>query len=198
MLKKRLPMVTDEGLGWDTIMDSGLAMKWGVPYVHLVVFAIDVDRIRMEVEDDPDGVWPFGFEVFLTEAHLLGTIDADDPEQLAMLEDVCLAILDAGPDEDPPLGTQIVFAVYDAIERGDLPRTLRSAFSGWKTAPRALLEGLAPLFERPEVEAADLAMACLELELDPPLAAPTQDALSAMLETYETDAPLQPEPPAEG
>jgi hypothetical protein len=180
----------DEGLGYETIMDPGLAMRWGVLYVHLVVFAIDVDRLRLETEDDEaESAWPFGWEVFLTEMHLLGLVDPDDEEHLALLEDVCLGVLDAGPSDAPALGSQVVFAVYDAVERGALPASLRRVFSGWKEPPRALLDAVAPLFERPEVEAADLALACLEAELTPPLAPPTVDALEALLETYERDTP---------
>ena len=43
------------------------------------------------------------------------------------------------------------------------------------------------LFERAPVEASDLAEACLEVELEPPFAPPTRDALEALLATYETD-----------
>ncbi|MBC7174127.1 MAG: hypothetical protein H5U40_16915, partial [Polyangiaceae bacterium] len=114
MAKKPLPTMApeDEGLGFDTIMDPALAMRWGIPYVHLAAFAIDLDRLREHVEDDdPEGIWPFGFEVFLTEMHLLGAIDPDEPDHLQIIEDICLGILDHGPDEDPPLGSQIVFAV---------------------------------------------------------------------------------------
>ncbi len=201
--KKRLPTVepADEGLGHDTIMDPGLASRWGVPYVHLAAFAIDLDRVRELVEDDEEeegaSPWPFAFEVFLTEMHLLGAIDPDVPDHLQMLEDVCLGILDHGPDDMPPLGSQIVFAVYDAVERGALPESLRSVFASWKEPPRELLEELEPLFERPDVEAADLAMACLEIEMTPPLAPPTRAALEAMLETFERDAP-EPEPEPTG
>ncbi len=211
MAKKRLPTMEPEheGLGHDTIMDVGLASRWGVPYVHLAAFAIDLDRIRELVEDQEEregaaaaegaeegreAPWPFAFEVFLTEMHLLGAIDPDVPDHLQMLEDICLGILDHGPLDEPPLGSQIVFAVYDAVERGALPESLRSAFASWKEPPRALLEGIEPLFENPEVETADLALACLELEMTPPLAPPTRAALEAMLETFERDAP-EPEAP---
>jgi hypothetical protein len=191
--KKRLPTMEPEheGLGHDTIMDPGLASRWGVTYVHLAAFAIDLDRIRILVEDEEEPAeapWPFAFEVFLTEMHLLGAIDPEDPDELQVLEDICLGILDHGPEDEPPLGAQIVFAVYDAVERGALPDSLRNVFS-WKEPPRALLEGLEPLFERPDVEAADLAMACLEIEMTPPLAPPTRASLEAMLEAFERDAP---------
>jgi hypothetical protein len=201
VVKKQLPTMTaeDEGLGYETIMDPGLAMRWGVPYVHLVVFAIDVDRLRLETEDDEEAqnVWPFGWEVFLTEMHLLGLIDPDDADHLALLEDVCVGVLEGGPTDDPPLGSQVVFAVYDAIERGALPSSLKSVFTSWKEPPRALLEEIAPLFERPEVEAADLAVACLEAAITPPLAPPTIDALETMVETYERDEPDEEAPGAE-
>lgn len=200
MAKKRLPSVEPEreGLGRDTIMDASLASRWGIPYVHLSVVAIDLDRVREAIEEAGPGEqapWPFAFEVFLTEMHLLGAIEPEDQDALQMLEDVCLGILDHGPLDEPPLGSQVVFAVYDAVERGALPDSMRTVFSSWKEPPRALLEGLAPLFEDPEVEAADLALACLDLDLTPPLAPPTRAALEAMVEAFERD---EPEDPARG
>lgn len=197
-MKKSLPTVReeDEGLGLETIMDPALAAEHGISYVHLAVFAIDVDRVRVEVEGEPEAesLWPFGFEVFLTEMHLLGLVDPESDTDLAMLEDAVTSVLELSAD-GPVLGAQLPFAVYDAVTRGALPQRLLPLFDVWKKKPDALVADLAPLWERPEVEAADLAEACLAVELEPPLAPPTRDALEAMFATFETDeeADLEPE-----
>ena len=177
----------DQPLGRDTIMDPALAAKHGSPYVRLACFAIDVDRVRELTDQDPESIWPFGWEVFLTEVWLLSTLDPENEEpDRAMLEDVCLNIFDLGPGE-PPLGAQIPFAVHDAIHRGEWPESMRSIFSTWKGEPSELQKDLEPLFVEPEVEAADLALACLEAPLDPPMAPPTQHSLEAMVESlHET------------
>lgn len=181
--KKSLPTVAEDPqpLGRDTIMDPILAGMHGVPYVHLACFAIDVDRIRELVEDDPDSVWPFGWEVFLTEVYLLTALEPEDEAVGSLVEDLCLAILDAPADEEPALGGQVPFAVYDAIARGEWPESYLALFDRWKGNADSLVSELAPLWEEPEVEAADLALACLELELEPPLAPPTRLALEAMV-----------------
>jgi hypothetical protein len=176
---------SDQPLGRDTIMDPALAAKHGSLYVRLACFAIDVDRVRELTDVDPDGVWPFGWEVFLTEVWLLATLDPENDEAHgALLEDVCLNIFDLGPGE-PPLGAQIIFAVHDAISRGEWPESLRSIFASWKGEPTQLEEELAPLFGKPDVEAADLALACLEAPLELPVAPPTKHALEAMVESLE-------------
>lgn len=190
--KKTLPVTDadDQPLGRDTIMDPGLAASHGVAYVHLAAFAIDVDRVRELTDMDPDGVWPFGWEVFLTEIYLLGTLDPDDDESRRMLDDLCLGILDIGPGE-PPLGAQIPFAVYDAVRRGQWPAELGSLFATWKSTPDDLVAELDPLWQEPEAEAADLALACLEASLVPPLAPPTIATLQAIVEAQREDAPPQ-------
>ncbi len=176
---------SDQPLGRDTIMDPALAAKHGSLYVRLACFAIDVDRVRELTDVDPDGVWPFGWEVFLTEVWLLATLDPEDDEgHRALLEDVCLNIFDLGPG-DPPLGAQLPFAVHDAISRGEWPESLRSIFASWKGEPTQLEEELLPLFGEPDVEAADLALACLEAPLELPVAPPTRHALEAMVEALE-------------
>ena len=181
-----------EGLGHPTVMDPALAMEHGVPYVHLVVFAIDVDRVRAAVEeredqaaDPPESTWPFGWEVFLTEMYLLGALDPADPAHRAMLADTCALIHEMGPFEQPPFGAQIPFAVYDAVARGAWPGDLAGELLGfWKKPPKALVRQLAPLWEDPEADARDLALECLELDLTPPLAPPTRAALEAMVDVY--------------
>ena len=178
--KKHLPHLAPakEKLGLPTIMDPVLAQSHGVPYVHLAVFAIDVDRIRDAVEgfDDPR---PFGWEVLLTEAHLLRAFDpARHPREVELLEDVVLSILDGAPDA---LGAQLVFAIWDAIVRGALPKELERAFRGWKARPKQLVKELATL--RGEAGIVErLATMALEVEIDPPVAPPTRERLLALSE----------------
>lgn len=198
-MKKSLPTLRaeDEGLGHATIMEPALAARYGVPYVHLVVFAIDLDRLReaVEADEEAESLWPFGWEVFLTELHLLGIIDPADPEHIDLLEDVVEDLM-AYPPGDPPFGAQLAFAIHDAVVRGSLPAEISHAFKRWKKRPTELVESMDELFERADVEAADLAEACLEVALEPPLAPPTRDALEALIATYR-DEPQEPESGAE-
>jgi hypothetical protein len=172
---KSLPRIgpASEKLGLTTIMDRGLAARHGIPYVHLAAFSIDVDRVREAVEgyDDPR---PFGWEVFLTEAYLLHRFG---PEERALLEDAVLSILDGEPRA---LGAQLAFAVWDAIERGALPRELREVFRSWRARPEELVRELAPLWQDEARWRTELARGCLDAELDPPLSPPTREALEAM------------------
>ena len=176
--KKSLPTASGpSALGRATIMDPALAAQHGVAYVHLVAFAIDVDRVREAVEgyDDPR---PFAWEVFLTEAYLLARFDPTRrPEQVHLLEDVVLGILEGAVDA---LGAQVAFAVWDAIARDRFPQRLKGAFSSWEARPTELVKDLAELFAREAALTRELAASCLEVALDPPLAPPTRAALEAM------------------
>jgi hypothetical protein len=191
-VKKLLPTVRPEheGLGQPTIMNPALAARHGVLYVHLVVFAIDLDRLREAVEalDDRESLWPFGWEVFLTEVHLDGLLDPTDEAHIDLIEDVVEDLL-GYPAGDPPYGAHLAFAIHDAVMRGNLPPAIGDAFKRWKKRPKELVASLDDLFERADVEAADLAEASLEVELEPKLAPPTRDALEALVATYQTDAP---------
>lgn len=190
-----LPTVGPEatGLGRTTIMNKALAERHGVPYVHLVVFAIDLDRMREAIEEDGnEDTWPFGFEIFLTEMHMLGLIDVADETHLEMLEDIVTSVMEGEKDA---LGAFLVFAIHDALRRGVLPERLETSFVGWKKQKKNKLhDALDALWRSPEVEAADIAMACLEIELTPEIAPPVRDALESMLATFETDTPYENEP----
>jgi hypothetical protein len=172
---KSLPRLapSQEKLGLTTIMDRALAARYGTAYVHLAAFAIDVDRVREHVEgyDDPR---PFGWEVLLTEHYLLERFGDGDR---ALLEDVVLSILDGEPHA---LGGQLAFAVWDAIKRGALPDSLRIAFRSWRARPDELVKELAKLWVDAPRLVPQLAQGCLDVELDPPLAPPTREALEAM------------------
>lgn len=176
--KKLLPTADGaEGLGRATIMDPTLAASHGVAYVHLAAFAIDIDRVREYVEG-PEDPRPFGWEVFLAEAYLLRHFDPTRrPEQVLLFEDVVLSVLDGRSDA---LGSQIAFAIWDAIERERFPVRLRGAFATWKARPTELVEELAPLHETQETLVPELAEGCLATPLDPPLAKPTLAALREM------------------
>ena len=184
-MRKGLPQISKgaEGLGRPTIMDRTLAMKYGAPYVHLAVLAIDVDRVR-DAREDLDDVLPFGWEVFLTERYLVTQLDPSDATVRSLLEDLVLDVIDrsaAHEHEEGLLGSQVPFAVWDAIARGVWPEELRSAFATWKARPRELVKALAPLWNDADATARALARACLDTELTPPLAPPTVESLERLL-----------------
>jgi hypothetical protein len=174
--KSSLPLANPRqtGLGLPTIMERDLAAAHGGAYVHLAVFAIDIDRVYWL--DPEDSTLPFGWEVFLTEYYLLAC--RNGPQVLAdeLLESICTPLLEETPGE-PPLGGQIVFASYDAVVRGALPPTLANIFGSWKSPPRELVSVLRELHACADESAAQLATHCLTADLQPPLAPPTREAL---------------------
>jgi hypothetical protein len=183
--KRTLPTVRpeQEGLGMPTIMEPALAARHGAAYVHLAAFAIDVDRIRLHLEaHHPEAEPPFGWEVFLTEVYMLRSFDAASARAQALLEDACLSVLEMGtvPDGEPPLGSQLPFAVYDAVRRGALPDALGHMFGAWRRPPDELVEGLAPLWAEAQDHAPSLAAMCLEVPVEPPLPPPTVQALEEL------------------
>jgi hypothetical protein len=159
-------------------MNRVLAAQYGAAYVQLAVFAIDVDRVFVENQAERAEL-PFGWEVFLTECHLLGRVAQGDAAQLAMLEDTCIAILEQEPDEQG-YGSQLLFAAYDATSRGFLPSELASVFSSWRKRPKQLSKALSAFWNEPARQLALLAGHCLSRALEPPLAPPTREALAAM------------------
>ena len=170
-MKKSLPLAppTQSGLGLPTIMNRDLAAAHGVAYVHLAVFCIDIDRVYWL--DPEDGSLPFGWEVFLTEFYVLYTQPARE-----ILEGMCTELLEETPGE-PPLGGQIAFAVFDAVQRGALDPALTDVFGSWKNPPRELVTQLAELHRGAADNAKRLAEHCLQAEITPPLAPPTREAL---------------------
>ena len=178
--RKPLDVVTPaaEALGAPTIMDRALAARWGVPYVHAAALAIDVDRIRAQVEDDP--AWPFAWEVFLTAGALARSLDPT--AQGDLITEACATAMEAGP----VLGSQLPFAVWVLLERGRWPAALARIFRGWGRPPRELLTRLAPLFAREDEALRELASTCLAVPLPQPLAPPTRETLSALA---SADAP---------
>ncbi len=177
--KRRLPLgrAGESRLELPTIMDRALATQHGSGYVQLCAFAIDVDRSYVEAAQDAG--LPFGWEVFLTECYLLSRIDAGDPAQRLLLEDTCLSILEQPADEQG-YGSQLLFAVYDAIERGALPPPLRAMFAGWRSKPKQLRKALGALFAQPHAALAQCAGYCLRQALEPPLAPPARQVLLQM------------------
>lgn len=173
--KTSLPLASPNqtGLGLPTIMDRELAAAHGSAYVHLAVFAIDVDRVYWL--DPEDNRLPFGWEVFLTEHYLLAWASATGTHA-EVIEAVCAPLLEETPGE-PPLGGQIVFAVYDAVVRGALPQALTGLFTGWRNPPRELVSVLQELHNTSDASAQQLAKHCLEASVEPPLAPPTRQAL---------------------
>ena len=117
--------------------------------------------------------------MFLVEQYLLARIDGQSEQGRALLEDACLSVL-AQPPEEQGYGSQLVFAVYDALSRGALPETLRPVFRGWHKPPIQLLEALAELWKDERNVLTAVAADCLSRKIDPPLAPPTRAALEAM------------------
>lgn len=186
MTKRRsLPTLasTPTGLGLSTIMDPHLAATHGPAYIRLAALAIDLDRIRIETEDEEDPRWPFGWEVFLTEAYLLQHFDPDDERQRALIEDAFLSVQALGPGY---LGGQVPFAIYDAVQRGVWPTSLQKLWRSWRNPPIALARELEPLWAEAITQGCELIALCEQFPLDPPLAPTTAAALvdMALAETW--------------
>lgn len=166
-----------EGLGRPTVMDRALAQKHGVPYVHLVVFAIDVDRIREVVDETEVGdSLPMGWEVFLAERWL----DAQpEPLPAPLLEDVVLGIFDLPPSDDAVFGSQLSFAIWHAMERGLVTREIENAFRAWKQKPKELAAELDRLYAD-EGATRRFARLCLDTPIEPPIAPPTREVLEKL------------------
>jgi hypothetical protein len=180
---RSLPTIdpSKEGLGRPTIMDRALAQQYGVPYVHLAVFAIDVDRARECLEDDDaDEGLPMGWEVFLTERFLDVHLDATTEQGRALVEDVVLAIFDLPPNDEPVFGSQLPFAVWHAVARRALPASLESAFRTWKAKPKELGLELDRLYATTDESTRAIARRCLDAPLSPPFAPPVRTFLEAM------------------
>jgi hypothetical protein len=172
-----------EGLGRPTIMDRAMAARYGVPYVHLAAFAIDVDRARDALEDDEGrsaSALPMGWEVFLTARYLETRVDAREDPAKTMIEDAVLAVFDLPASEDAVFGSQLPFAVWYAIERGVYPSELGSVFRSWKAKPKELGRDLDRLMKDRDASTKRFARLCLEAPLDPPMAPPTLEALAAL------------------
>lgn len=179
--KRRLGQIpaARERLEQPTIMNTALAAKYGPPYVRMAAFAIDVDRVYTALEEE-DVELPFGWEVFLTECYVVGTFDALDETQRGLLEETCLSILEQPPDEQG-YGSQLLFAVYDAVDRGFYPGTLAQLFRTWRR-PKQLEKGLSVLWSEADENQAVLAAHVLAVLIDPPVAPPTQKTLEQMAE----------------
>jgi hypothetical protein len=177
---KRLKVMgpADAKLGRATIMDRALAQRHGTPYVHATVFAIDVDRLREHEEDD--AALPFGWEVWLTEAYLAKNLA--EPAHVALVEDMCLHVLElprVKGDAQPPLGSQLPFAVYAGVAHGLLPATLGTCFHVWKKPPTDLLAQLEPFRTDAALQERVLDY-CLDAALSPPLVGPVREALATL------------------
>ncbi len=179
MDKRKLVQLTPahDKLALPTIMNSALAARYGTAYVRLAAFAIDLDRAYTLLDEDAS--LPFGWEVFVTECYLLGAVDAHDEAGAALLEETCLSILEQPPD-DQGYGSQLLFAVYDAIQRGWYPGALAGPFRSWRSPPRQLHKALGELWAEPLAPLCMLAGQVLALALDPPLSPPTRSTLEQM------------------
>jgi hypothetical protein len=179
MMRTDSSLSLEDGSEQETILDRQLAAAHGSSYLDLAAFAIDIDRVYWL--DPEDERLPFGWEVFLTEHYLLRWAELQQPAGVGVetLSAVCAPLLSEKPGE-PPLGGQVVFAVYDAVVRGALPDELRELFSSWRHAPRELLRALHELRESGPALLTELAAHCLAAQLQPPLAATTIRALEGL------------------
>jgi hypothetical protein len=179
VIRRSLRTVSKEqtGLGLKTIMDRQLAVTLGSKYVHLAAFAIDVDRVYWLEPERSD--LPFGWEVFLSEHEVLARFDRESLSDRELLAAMCVNVLEAPPGE-PALGGQIVFAIYDAVRRGQLDPEMSALFAAWQKPPEDLVASLAQLWAAPTESAKRLAEHCLRATLTPPLAPPTQITLEAL------------------
>jgi len=184
--KKRLAQMSPqaEGLGAETIMDRALAQEHGVPYVHLAVFCIDVDRAYQVAPDDSP--LPFGWEVFLTQCYIASALQTrgdDDDDDAAgdreLLESACLHVLDGDPAA-ASLGSQLTFAVHDGLSRGLVSELLRPVFRTWRGGTRQLSRELDPLWQDAQDTLQRIALHCLTLPLSPAWAPPSLEVLQRM------------------
>lgn len=161
-------------------MDPGLALSYGVPYVHLAAFAIDVDRVRDAIEEDerPEMLaLPMAWEVFLTALHLDARFDPEEDPDRTLLEELCQSLLEEGSDE-PRLGQQIGFAIHELMAREFWPPHWRPLFRRWKQ--QGAIPELDPCWEDLRTWAGKLSQLCLDFPLDPPMLDSTREALEAL------------------
>lgn len=177
-MPRRLPQANAQqaGLGQRTIMNRTLAGQYGVDYVHLAAFAIDVDRVYERAP--AEGQLPFGWEVFACARYVAARVHSATERGGGLLEDVVLQIL-AEPPGEPQLGAVLAFAIHAGVERGTLPEALRHAFASWRASPRQLSRALDACFGDPGL-LARVALHCLGTPMDPPLSPPTLEALQQM------------------
>ncbi len=160
-----------------------MAARYGVPYVHLAAFAIDVDRARDALDDDENGAaseLPMGWEVFLTARYLASRVDAREDPARSMIEDLVLAVFELPPSEEAVFGSQLPFAVWHCVERGVFPKELDRLFRTWKARPRELGRDLDRLMAAEPESTRRFAELCLDLALEPPMAPPTLEALALL------------------
>jgi hypothetical protein len=172
-----------EGLGRPTIMDRAMAARYGVPYVHMAAFAIDVDRARDLLDDDEGRAasdLPMGWEVFLTERYLETRVDAREDPLKTMMEDAVLGVFELPASEEPVFGAQLPFAVWHCVERGIYPSELGSVFRSWKAKPKELGRDLDRLRADEAENTKRFARRCLDAKLEPPMAPPTLEALALL------------------
>lgn len=184
--RKSLDVVQKEGLGMPTIMDKQLAQRWGAPYVHAAVFAIDIDRVRAHLDELADigeaEPLPDYWEVFLTAQYLLhARSDADAAQPFEdMLRDLCDTLLHQS--EGDLLGAQILFAVFALMRRDTFETDLSPVFKRWRDEPKELLKAVAAFSSD---DTRRFVAQCRAAEISPPLAPP----VVSILETWPNDTP---------
>ena len=122
--------------------------------------------MQAEEEDEDGAAAPFAWEVFVTECYLLARVDPSIEAEHALIAHTCVTLLEQEPDEQG-YGSQLLFAVHDAIARGFFPADLNALFRAWRKRPKQLHKALHALWSNAARELANCADYCLSLPLDP-------------------------------
>ncbi len=169
-----------------TLLNRGLAASLGSPYVHLIILAIDLDRLS-EVVDDVPRAW----EVFLLSRYI-GRLPKGEAEGLALATIDHAAEL-AALDEDPCecLGAPLLLACGDAAARGHLSSRITASLAELGIDSRGLSKRLAPWHKQPNNLVRELTGRALDAPLAPPLAELSARALQALSEAHRAPRPAR-------
>ena len=188
--RRHLPQANPEAqrLGLPTIMNPELAQRYGARYVHWAVFAIDVDRAAQGDLGYSDVEETLGWEVFLTEYWMVSHLDPSDRNVVSLVEETCFDILDDAQAAHR-LGSQLVFAVWNAAKRDAWPTCTAALFEQqWSGDRTQLAASLKQLWTDPDKAAEYWSGYCLQIPFDPPMARSTRAALEAMVATDQSIA----------
>ncbi len=180
MTRPSLPVASAEPAR-PTLLNRGLAASLGSPYVHLVILAIDLDRLS-DVVDEVPRAW----EVFLL-ARYLERLPKGEAEGLALATiDHAAELAALGEDPCECLGAPLLLAFGDAAARGRLSTRLTASLAELGIDSRGLSKRMAPWHKQPHDLVRELAGRALTAPLTPPLAELSVRALEALRATHTT------------
>ena len=105
---------------------------------------------------------------------------APRPEAQSLLDDFVLSVLDLTETSgQPPLGSQLPFAVFTALQRGALPEALQASFRSWKKPPLDLAREVEGWIEDRAL-VTRLCDHCLGAPISPALVTPVREALLSL------------------